>query len=118
MGGVAGSLAVATAGNPPPTPYVIARPATAAAFLFISPLHPKGTKVTWVVRGPRSTPLVVEARPLGGGASQLFPMAFEPDPGPAQTYTGTVAVGGPGCWQFTMSWADQVAQMELSFTGP
>lgn len=117
LGGVSAALAKATGGKPPETPYVLARPPVAAAFLFSSLLHPLGSRVVWAVRGPRSTPLSVEVRPVGQN-SRTYRFDVEADAGPGETYSGTVMSAGTGCYHFTLRWGEQVAEMELEFLGP
>lgn len=119
-GPVSGSLATATGNNVPPTPYAIARPPIAAAFLFGHPLHGPGSdlsnanKILWVVGTARTGPLLVDGRPLGKSGPTVG-FSFPANSGPGEIYPSGVDVPESGCWQFTLQWAGQTAEIELAY---
>jgi hypothetical protein len=119
-GTVSRALATATGDNVPPTPYAIARPPIAAGFIFGHPLHVAApgelstNKVLWVVGTARTGPLLVEGRPLGK-SSPTIAYSFPPNAGPGEIYPSGVDVPEPGCWEFTLRWAGQVALLELLY---
>lgn len=120
QGGLSQPLIDATGNNTPPTPYAIAYPATAAAFLFGYPLtvplpgEPPRNKILWVVGTARTGDLLVEGRPLGA-VSPTVSYALTPSAFPGEIYPSGIEVPAPGCWQFTLRWADQVAVIELEY---
>jgi hypothetical protein len=116
-GGLSRSLIDATGNNAPRTPYAIAHPPTAAAFLFGYPLTSGPSaqnKILWVVGTQRTGDLVVDGHPLGARTSAVH-TTHAPNSMPGEIYPSGIDVPTSGCWQFTLRWADQVAQIELEY---
>jgi hypothetical protein len=118
-GGVPRALVDATGNNTPNVPYAVAHPATAAGFLFGYPLHvvPPGTnanKILWVVGTARTGDLVIEGHPLGASTPTVR-YTLPSNSGPGEIYPSGVEVPMVGCWQFTLRWSDQVAEIELDY---
>jgi hypothetical protein len=111
------SLIDATGNNAPKTPYAIAHPPTAAAFLFGYPLTSGPSaqnKILWVVGTMRTGDLVVDGHPLGAPAPTVR-ATLKPNSNPGEIYPSGIDVPTPGCWQFTLRWADQIAEIELEY---
>jgi hypothetical protein len=116
-GGMPQSLIDATGNNAPGTPYAIAHPQTAAAFLFGYPLTSGPSaqnKILWVVGTMRIGNLVIDGHPLGAQAPTVH-ASLTPNSNPGEIYPSGIDVPTPGCWQFTLRWADQVAEIELEY---
>jgi hypothetical protein len=116
-GGLSQSLIDATGNNAPKTPYAIAHPPTAAAFLFGYPLASgplAQNKILWVVGTQRTGALVIDGHPLGAQAPTVH-ATLAPNSNPGEIYPSGIDVPTPGCWQFTLRWADQVAEIELGY---
>jgi hypothetical protein len=120
QGGVPQSLVEATGNNPPGGPYAIAHPAMAAGFIFGYPLHMPGSgitysnKILWVVATPRTGDLVVDGHPMGASAPTVH-YAQAPNSFPGEIYPSGIDVPIAGCWQFTLRWAGQTADIELEY---
>jgi hypothetical protein len=104
--------------TPDGLPYVVAAPATAAGFIFGSPLragHPTNpdNKILWVVRTPRDgASLQITVRPVASAA----PVLHEEVPansGPGEIYPDGVDVPTAGCWHFTLRWRTGHAELDL-----
>lgn len=118
-GGVPKPLVSSTGNNVPPTPYAVAHPATAAAFLFGYPLHvvspgTSSNKILWVVGTQRTSDLVIDGHPLSASAPTVH-YTQPANSGPGEIYPSGVEVPIPGCWQFTLRWSGQVAEIELEY---
>jgi len=118
-GGIPQSLVDATGNNSPGGPYAIAHPATAAGFLFGYPLHtPEGgaysNRILWVVGTVRTGDLVIDGRPLGKSAPTVH-YSLPAGSSPGEIYPSGIDVPEAGCWQFTLRWAGQVADIELEY---
>lgn len=120
QGGVSQALIDATGNNAPGGPYAIAHPATAAAFIFGHPLHMPtsgiayNNKILWVVGTARTGDLLIEGHPLGAGAPTVrYTQTANSFPG--EIYPSGIDVPVAGCWQFTLRWSDQVAEIELEY---
>jgi hypothetical protein len=97
---------------------VIASPATAGGFLFEFPLlaGPKAAnKILWAMRLPRSgSSLVLTAHPLGASA----PVVTESRPdnsSPGEIYPDGLDVPSAGCWQVSLSWGGNHAEIDLNY---
>ena len=122
-GGIPDTLVKSTGDNAPSgVPYAVAHPATAAGFIFGSPLHvPSGdkgigysNKVLWVVGVQRTGDLVIDGVPLGKSAPAVH-YSFPANSSPGEIYPSGVDVPEPGCWAFTLRFAGQTAQIELEY---
>jgi hypothetical protein len=122
-GGIPDTLIKSTGDNAPSgVPYAVARPATAAGFIFGYPLHvPSGekgigssNKILWVVGLQRTGDLVIDGVPLGKSAPAVH-YSFPPNSSPGEIYPSGVDVPEPGCWVFTLRFAGQTAQIELEY---
>lgn len=119
-GGMPPALIDAAGNNAPRTPYAIAHPPTVAAFLFGYPPHAPGSgiaygnKILWVVGTMRTGDLVIDGHPLGASTPTVH-MVQTPNSGPGEIYPSGLDVPSPGCWQFTVGWAGQSAEIELEY---
>ncbi len=116
-GGMSQSLIDATGNNAPGTPYAIAHPPTAAAFLFGYPLTSGPSaqnKILWVIGTRRTGDLVIDGHPLGAQTPAVH-STHAPNSMPGEIYPSGIDVPSPGCWQFTLRWADQAAEIELEY---
>jgi hypothetical protein len=106
--------------TPKGLPYVIARPATAAAFIFGYPLragHPDNpsNKILWVVRTPREGgPLDIEAHPKASSGPVLRETR-PADSGPGEIYPDGLDVPAAGCWHFSLRWRTGSAELDLLY---
>jgi hypothetical protein len=117
------SLTKASGNNIPRTPYAFARPATIAAFFFNYPLRLATptisyNKVLWFVGTTRTGPLEIDGHPLGATSPTVrYSIPIEPNYiGSGQLYFSQINAPSAGCWQFTLTWAGQRAEMEIEFT--
>jgi hypothetical protein len=118
-GGVPQALVEATGSNAPNVPYALAHPGIAAGFLFGYPLRvvPPGTnsnKILWVVGTTRTGDLTIDGHPLGASTPTVR-YTQPPNSGPGEIYPSGVEVPVAGCWQFTLRWSGQVAEIELDY---
>jgi hypothetical protein len=120
-GGVPDTLTKSAGDNAPSgVPYAVARPATAAGFIFGYPLHTPNAgigysnKILWVVGVRRTGDLVIDGVPLGKTAPAVH-YSFPANSSPGEIYPSGVDVPEPGCWAFTLHFAGQTAQIELSY---
>jgi hypothetical protein len=120
-GAIPAWLNEATGDNAPDgLPYVVAAPATAAGFIFGSPLragHPTNpdNKILWVLRTPPDgASLQITVRPVASAA----PVLHEEVPansGPGEIYPDGVDVPTAGCWHFTLRWQTGHAELDLRY---
>lgn len=120
-GGVPDTLMKSTGDNAPSgVPYAVARPATAAGFIFGYPLHVPSAgigysnKILWVVGVQRTGDLVIDGVPLGKSAPAVH-YSFPANSSPGEIYPSGVDVPEPGCWTFTLRFAGQTAQIDLAY---
>jgi hypothetical protein len=120
-GGLPDALIRSTGDNAPSgVPYAIARPATAAGFIFGYPLHTPSAgigysnKILWVIGVPRTGDLVIDGAPLGKNAPAIH-YSFPANSSPGEIYPSGMDVPEPGCWAFTLRFAGQTAQIELAY---
>jgi hypothetical protein len=120
-GGIPDTLIRWTGDNAPSgVPYAVARPATAAGFIFGYPLHAPSAgigysnKILWVVGIPRTGDLVIDGVPLGKSAPTVH-YSFSANSSPGEIYPSGVDVPEPGCWAFTLHFGGQTAQIELAY---
>jgi hypothetical protein len=116
------SLTKASGSSIPRTPYAFARPATIAAFFFDYPLRLATptigyNKVLWFVGTTRTGPLEIDGHPLGATSPTVrYSIPIEPNYiGSGQLYGSQINAPSAGCWQFTLTWAGQRAEMEIEF---
>jgi hypothetical protein len=121
IGGVPDTLIRSTGDNAPSgVPYAVARPATAAGFLFGYPLHVPSAgigysnKILWVVGVQRTGDLVIDGVPLGKNAPTVH-YSFPANSSPGEIYPSGVDVPEAGCWTFTLRFAGQTAQIDLAY---
>ena len=108
-------------GNAPSgVPYAVARPATAAGFIFGYPLHMPSAgigysnKILWVVGVQRTGDLAIDGVPLGK-TGPVVHYSFPANSSPGEIYPSGVDVPEAGCWAFTLRFAGQTAQIELAY---
>jgi hypothetical protein len=71
-------------------------------------------KILWVVGTTRTGDLVIDGHPLGALTPTVH-VTLTPNSFPGEIYPSGIDVPAPGCWQFTLRWADQVAEIELEY---
>ncbi len=105
--------------NPNRVPYVIAKPAVAAGFLFGYPLTAGRTnpsnKILWVVGQPRNgSPLDIRVKPANA-ATPVITVSVPADAGPGEIYPSVVDVSAAGCWDFDLRWDGHEAGLQLRY---
>jgi len=120
-GGIPETLKRSTGDNAPSgVPYAVARPATAAGFIFGYPLHMPSAgigysnKILWVVGVQRTGDLAIDGVPLGK-TGPVVHYSFPANSSPGEIYPSGVDVPEAGCWAFTLRFAGQTAQIELAY---
>ena len=124
-GGAPAWLIQAAGGSSAPSgvPYVVATPAIAGGFIFGYPLragHPDNptNKILWVVRNPREgSQLELDGRPLGAELPTVH-FAEPANSSPGEVYPTIVDVPTAGCWQFSLHWAQNQADIQLAYVAP
>ena len=122
-GGIPDTLKRSTGDNAPSgVPYAVARPATAAGFIFGYPLHMPSAgigysnKILWVVGKPREgAELRIIGHPLEASTPEVQTSA-PAGSSPGEIYPSIVDVPRPGCWRFDLYWAGHTAAAELLYT--
>jgi hypothetical protein len=117
------TLSKASGNSVPRTPYAFAHPPSIAGFLFDYPPRP-GTsaaynKILWIVGTARTGPLEIDGHPYGSVMPTVhYSVAMDPNyRGSGEVYGSQIKVPSAGCWQFTLTWAGQRAEIELDFVG-
>ncbi|WP_055587157.1 hypothetical protein [Peterkaempfera griseoplana] len=112
----------ASAHAPADLPYVVSAEGNAVGFLFVDRLlagpHQGGAqnKILWVLRGPGTGPLDIDAHPLGSGE----PRTHQREPGyGAGSYPSITDMPAPGCWRLTLDWGGSgTATVDLRYGRP
>jgi hypothetical protein len=106
--------------SPQGPPYVVAKPASAAGFIFSYPLRSGrskdiANKILWVVRTPRNGgALHIEAHPRGASVPTVTEIR-PGDSGPGEIYPDGLNVPTAGCWHFTLRWPTGTAELDLEY---
>jgi hypothetical protein len=89
-------------------------------FLFADPLvAPPGrvtydNKLLWVVRLPRDgSELLLDG--VNPATRHVVHLAEPPDSSPGEIYPSIVDVPEPGCWHFTLRWANHTDDVDLLY---
>ena len=88
--------------------------------MFASPLragHPTNpiNKILWAMRFPRNgSPLTITAHPLSA-SDPVVSETLPDDSSPGEIYPDGLDVPEPGCWQLSLSWGTNRAQIELVY---
>jgi hypothetical protein len=112
----------ASAANPPPIRYALAKGERVAGFLFGYPLmagnpQPYSDKILWVVASPRDgMPLRLTGHPLGA-VKPVVSSTWPADSTPGEIYPSEIEVPAPGCWQFSLSWNGHTDTIDLWYVG-
>jgi hypothetical protein len=110
----------ASAANPPPMRYALARRGHVAGFLFGYPLvagnpQPFSNKILWIVAAPRGgMPLRLTGHPLNA-VKPVVSSTWPADSTPRKIYPSDIEVPTPGCWQFTLSWNGHTDTVDLRY---
>jgi hypothetical protein len=104
----------------PSMPYEIGRSGEIAAIIFGDPLTAPpptnhGNKILWVARHPTAAArLDISAQRMDGEARVGDPVKQSVVGGPGPSL---VDLPAPGCWRFTLRWADQTDTLDLEYIG-
>jgi hypothetical protein len=114
-GPIPAALDAAAGHNSPQLPYVIADPPVAAGFMFSYPLKAGSTssisnKILWVVTARKGSDFSIDGHPRGA-SEPVIHYSRPADSGPGEIYPDGEDVPTPGCWDFTLRWADSVAHV-------